>query len=178
MRKTIPISYKHTCWISLWSEASSKASWKDVKALLIWHWREVCGVSCKALSQFGNKSRRTWRLGSFCPYLQALNSAFEEREEGGVWIDGLSLFKDRFGFCKACECVWAIQSEERLHHCVVPQQGQAARQAEMFHFSYVGLTGNKTQQKHTFKFLVFFSPHLFPSKTSKKSNNWFNNEKR
>lgn len=32
-------------------------------------------------------------------YLEALNSAFEESEEGGVWIDGLSLFKDRFGFC-------------------------------------------------------------------------------
>lgn len=36
----LPISYRQTCWISLWSIASSKAVWKEVKALLIWHWRE------------------------------------------------------------------------------------------------------------------------------------------
>ena len=31
----LPISYRHTCWISLWSTASSRAVWKEVKALLI-----------------------------------------------------------------------------------------------------------------------------------------------
>lgn len=38
MKKHVPISQRHTCWISLWSDASSSASWKQAKALLIWHY--------------------------------------------------------------------------------------------------------------------------------------------
>lgn len=65
-----------------------------------------------------------------CVYLEALDSAFEEHEEGGVRVDSLPLFQDGFGLRKARLCVGAIQGEERLHYRVVPQEGQAERQAQ------------------------------------------------
>lgn len=63
-------------------------------------------------------------------YLKALDSAFEEHEEGGVWINGLSFLKDGLGFLQAPLGVGAIQSKEGLHYCVVPQEGQAERSTE------------------------------------------------
>lgn len=62
-------------------------------------------------------------------YLKALNSAFEEHEEGGVWINGLPLVKDGLGFLQAPPSVRAVQSKEWLHDRVVPQEGQAGTRA-------------------------------------------------
>lgn len=70
-------------------------------------------------------------------YLKALNSAFEEHEEGGVWINGLSLLEDGLGFVQPPLGVCAIQSKEGLHYCVVPQEGQAERSTET---GFVGMT--------------------------------------
>lgn len=60
-------------------------------------------------------------------YLKALNSAFEEHKEGGVWINGLSFLKNGLGFLQAPPGVCAIQSKEGQHDGVVPQKGQAER---------------------------------------------------
>jgi len=62
-----------------------------------------------------------------CIHLEALDSAFEEHEEGGVWIDGLPLLKDGLGFPQAGLRLRAVQGEEGLHHRVIPQEGQAVR---------------------------------------------------
>lgn len=62
-------------------------------------------------------------------YLKALNSAFEEHKEGGVWINGLSFLKNGLGFLQAPPGVCPIQSKERLHYCVVPQEGQAGKKS-------------------------------------------------
>lgn len=63
-------------------------------------------------------------------YLEALNSAFKEHEEGGVWINSLPLLKNRFGFQQASLCVCVVQSKEWLHYRVVPQEGQTVRTAQ------------------------------------------------
>lgn len=62
-------------------------------------------------------------------YLKALNSAFEEHKEGGVWIDGLSFLKNGLGFLQTPPSVSAIQSKEWLHYRVVPQEGDSVARA-------------------------------------------------
>lgn len=65
----------------------------------------------------------------FCAwiYLEALDSAFEEHEERRVGVGSLPLPKNGFGLQQACLRVCGVQSKERLHDCVVPQEGQAVR---------------------------------------------------
>lgn len=60
-----------------------------------------------------------------CAHLQPLDPAFEEHEEGGVGIGGLSLPQDGLGLHQAGLRVGAVQGEEGLHYRVVPQEGQA-----------------------------------------------------
>lgn len=62
-------------------------------------------------------------------YLKALNSAFKEDKEGGVWINGLSFLKNGLGFLQTPPRVSAIQSKEWLHYRVVPQEGQSVERA-------------------------------------------------
>lgn len=62
-------------------------------------------------------------------YLKALNSAFEEHKEGGVWINGLSFLKNGLGFLQPPLSVCAVQGKEWLHYRVVPQEGQAGTRA-------------------------------------------------
>lgn len=62
-------------------------------------------------------------------YLKALNSAFKEHKEGGVWIDGLPFLENGLGFLQAPPSVGAVQSKEWLHYRVVPQEGQSGEGA-------------------------------------------------
>lgn len=62
-------------------------------------------------------------------HLKALNSAFKEHKEGGVWINGLSFLKNGLGFLQTPPSVSAIQSKERLHYRVVPQEGEPVERA-------------------------------------------------
>lgn len=63
-------------------------------------------------------------------HLQALHSALEEHEEGGVWVDSLPLSQDGLGLRQTRLRVGAVQGEEGLHDRVVPQEGQAVREAQ------------------------------------------------
>lgn len=73
-----------------------------------------------------------WQPWARFTYLQPLDPSLKEDEEGRVGVNHRLSLQNSLGLQQPLVCVGAIQSKERQHYCVVPQEGQPEQHNSRF----------------------------------------------